>query len=149
MQTLLIQQYLIVIFFLTIFFSPLLIGLLVMGPQRRFTLGHSASGIKKSGFYGYSWTYLFFGFLVPIFRGEIGLGMLHLVFSALTGGIFQVIMSYLYNKQFTQRQIMAGWVIADPRALDARARQRLSLGPAIIAAPVPATAAHSAGVPFR
>ena len=138
-----------IILIVAIFFAPLWIGLLVMGLQRKIVLSHSASGLQKNGFYGYSWTYLLFGFLVPVFRGEIGLGMLHLVFSVLTGGIFQVIMSYLYNKQFTQRQMVAGWVIADPRALDARARQRLSLGPAIIAAPVPATAAHSAGVPFR
>jgi hypothetical protein len=31
-----------------------------------------ATGMMKQGFYGFSWTYLFFGFFVPLFRGELG-----------------------------------------------------------------------------
>ena len=30
---------------------------------------HASSGLVKSGKYGFSWTYLFFGWLVPLFRG--------------------------------------------------------------------------------
>jgi hypothetical protein len=107
--------------------APLWIGLLVMGRQRSVSLFHAKSGLQKNGYYGYSWTYLFFGFLVPIFRGEIGIGLLHLVFSVLTGGLFQIIMSYLYNKQFTQRQILAGWEIRDPASLGVQARRRLAI----------------------
>ena len=108
--------------------APLWIGILVMGGQHTVRLVHRGSGLQKNGFYGYSWTYLFFGFLVPIFRAEIGIGLLHLVFSVLTGGLFQIIMSYLYNKQFTQRQILTGWDIQNPAALTGHARQRLALG---------------------
>jgi hypothetical protein len=107
--------------------APLWIGLLVMGRQRPISLVHTGSGLLENGYYGYSWTYFFFGFLVPIFRGEIGIGLLHLVFSVLTGGLFQIIMSYLYNKQYTQRQILAGWEIRDRASLGVQARRRLAI----------------------
>ena len=32
---------------------------------------HRESGMMKEGMYGFSWTFLFFGYLVPIFRGEL------------------------------------------------------------------------------
>jgi len=31
---------------------------------------HKASGLIKKGYYGFSWTYLIFGWFVPVFRGE-------------------------------------------------------------------------------
>lgn len=45
----------------------------------------------KTGLYGFSWTYLFFGWLVPVFRGELGVGALHLLFSVVTFGLWQFI----------------------------------------------------------
>ena len=116
-----------VVFGVVVLLAPLWIGLLVMGGQKSVCLVHAGSGLQKNGYYGYSWTYLFFGFLVPIFRAEIGIGLLHLVFSVLTGGLFQIIMSYLYNKQYTQRQILAGWQIRDAASLGVQARRRLAI----------------------
>jgi hypothetical protein len=37
---------------------------------------HPDSGLMKKGYYGFSWTYLFFGFFVPLFRGELGVAAL-------------------------------------------------------------------------
>lgn len=105
---------LIVLLGLALILSPLIIGLLVMGPQRSVLLVHAESGLSKKGFYGYCPTYFFFSFLVPIFRGEIGIGLLHLVFGILTFGIFQLVMPFLYNKQYTSRLLTTGWSIADP-----------------------------------
>jgi hypothetical protein len=122
-----IWQWLLMLIGIAVLLAPLWIGLLVMGGQQAISLVHRGSGLQKNGYYGYSWTYLLFGFLVPIFRGEIGIGLLHLVFSVLTGGLFQLIMSYLYNKQFTQRQIMAGWEIRDVGSLGVQARRRLAI----------------------
>ena len=72
-------------------------------------LRHPQSGLTKKGYVGWSWTYFFFGWFVPIIRGEIGIGLLHLVLTAVTFGIFQWIMSLIYNKQFMTRLLLAGW----------------------------------------
>lgn len=102
-----------------------------MGIQRPVMIQHTSSGLTKKGFYGYSWTYLFFGWLVPIFRGEIGISMLHLILTVATLGIFQIVMPYLYNRQYTSRQLTNGWVLADAPEKNQQARYRLK-----IAAPV-------------
>ncbi len=41
---------------------------------------------------------IFFGFLVPIFRGELGVGALHALFSFLTLWIWQFVFCFLFNK---------------------------------------------------
>ena len=56
---------------------------------------------------------MYFGFLVPIFRGEIGIGVLHFVISVITFGLFQIIMSFLYNKQNMTRLLEKGWIVAE------------------------------------
>lgn len=92
-----------------IIFSPIVIGLALMGMQKRVMLRHPQSGLMKKGYVGWSWTYFFFGWFVPIIRGEIGIGLLHLVLTAVTFGLFQWIMSLIYNKQFMTRLLLAGW----------------------------------------
>ena len=52
----------------------------------KINIKHTQSGMVKTGFYGYSWTYLIFGWFVPLFRGELGVGALHLLFTIITGG---------------------------------------------------------------
>ena len=64
---------------------------------------HPASGLIKNGYFGYSWTYLFFGWFVPLIRGELGIAALHLIFSIVTLGIWQFILSFIYNKQYMTR----------------------------------------------
>jgi hypothetical protein len=68
--------------------------------------------MTKTGYYGFSWTYLFIGFLVPVFRGELLVGALHLLFTVFTAGIWQVVMAFLYNKQYMTRMLTEkGWVL--------------------------------------
>lgn len=110
-----------------IIFSPIIIGIMVMGIQRSVWIKHGQSGLLRKGFYGYSWTYLLFGFFVPIFRGEIGIGFLHLLFNILTLGVFQIFMPYLYNKQYMTRQLTRGWSLADTPQKVARAKMRLRI----------------------
>jgi len=83
-----------------------------MGPQKSIKLKHT-SGAVKNGYVGYCWTYFFFGFFVLVFRGEIGIGVLHLIFSVITFGLFQLIMPFLYNKQFMVRNLTKGWSLND------------------------------------
>ena len=74
---------------------------------------HTSSGMTKKGVYGFSWTYLFFGWLVPLFRGELGVAALHVLFSVLTLGLWQIVLCFMYNKQYMTRMMTNGWVLAD------------------------------------
>lgn len=82
---------------------------------------HTPSGLTRKGYYGFSWTYLFFGWFVPVFRGELGVGALHLLFSLVTFGLWQLIVCFLYNRQFMTRMLTGGWALADTDAKNAAA----------------------------
>ena len=111
-----------------IFFSPLILGLIFMGAQKKINLKHTNSSLNKPGFVGYCWTYFFFSFFVPIFRGEILIGVLHLIFSVVTFGLFQLVIPFLYNKQFTSRMLTSGWELSDTEENMQVARLKLGIG---------------------
>ena len=111
-----------------IFFLPLILGLIIMGVQKKINLKHTNSSLNKPGYVGYCWTYFFFSFFVPIFRGEILIGVLHIIFSIVTFGIFQLVIPFLYNKQFTSRMLTSGWVLSDTEENMQLARLRLGIG---------------------
>ena len=119
-----------IIFIITIliFFSPLILGLIFMGAQKKINLRHTNSSLNKPGFVGYCWTYFFFSFFVPIFRGEILIGVLHLIFSVVTFGLFQLVIPFLYNKQFTSRMLTSGWELSDTEENMQAARLKLGIG---------------------
>ena len=99
-----------------------------MGWQRKVLVKHNQSGLNKNGYVGYCLTYFFFGWLVPIIRGEIGIGVLHLVITAVSFGAFQfLIMPYLYNKQYMTRMLLNGWELADNDYVNQRARVSLNI----------------------
>tara|TARA_B100002019_G_C21239733_1_gene584808 strand:+ start:93 stop:461 length:369 start_codon:yes stop_codon:yes gene_type:complete len=110
-----------------VIFSPLIIGSLVLGRQKKINVKHNESGIQKNCFVGYSWTYFFFGFFVPIFRGEISIGVFHLIFSLVTFGIFQLIMPFLYNKQYSTRLLNNSWSLNDSEENNSIARQKIGI----------------------
>ena len=99
--------------YILLLFLPLVIGSIALGWQKKIKVKHNESGILKNCFVGYSWTYFFFGFFVPIFRGEISIGVFHLIFSVVTFGIFQLIMPFLYNKQYSTRLLNNSWSLYD------------------------------------
>lgn len=77
---------------------------------------HKTTGIVKQGFYGYSWTYLFFGFWVPLLRGHYGMAGIHFliaILSYVTLGIPQIILSFMFNKFYTLRLLEDGYIFAD------------------------------------
>ena len=110
---------------LLIMFSPLL--LLIFYRQKRVVVRHVQSGMTRNGFYGFSPTYLCFGWFVPLFRGEIGIAALHLLFSIVTFGLWQIIAAFIYNRQYTARLLMNGWVLADTPEQEAAARFALNI----------------------
>jgi len=112
---------------LLLVFSPLIIGTLVLGWQKKIKVKHNESGIQKYCFVGYSWTYFFFGFFVPIFRGEISIGVFHLIFSLVTFGLFQLIMPFLYNKQYSIRLLNNSWSLNDSEERNAIARLKIGI----------------------
>jgi len=107
------ETFFIILKFILLIFSPLILGSFFLGWQKRIRVIHKESGIEKSCFVGYSWTYFFFGFFVPIFRGEISIGIFHLIFSIVTFGLFQLVMPFLYNKQSSVRLLLNGWELND------------------------------------
>ena len=112
---------------LLFFFSPLIIGGKFLGWQKKIKVKHNESGIQKNCFVGYSWTYFFFGFFVPIFRGELSIGVFHLIFSLVTVGIFQLIMPFLYNKQYSTRLLNNSWSLNDSEENNAIARYKIGI----------------------
>lgn len=109
------------------FFGPLIIGTIMMGIQKGVQLKHTDSGLNKKGYYGYCWTYFLFGAFVPIFRGEIGIGLLHFIFTAITFGLFWLIMPFLYNKQYTNRLLTNGFKLSEDEELDVAIKERLGV----------------------
>jgi hypothetical protein len=88
---------------------------------------HPASGLTRKGYFGFSWTYLFFGWFVPLFRGELGVAALHFLFSVLTFGLWQIIVAFLYNKQYMTRMLEKGYVLKDNDAVMGQARIKLGI----------------------
>lgn len=88
---------------------------------------HPATGVTRNGFFGFSWTYLFFGWWVPLFRGELGVAALHLLFTFVTFGLWQIIVAFLYNKQYMIRMLEKGYEFNDTEANTALARQKLGI----------------------
>lgn len=93
----------------------------------RVMIQHQANGLTKSGYFGFSWTYLFFGWFVPLFRGELGVAVLHLVITLFTFGLWQLIIAFLYNRQYMTRMLEKGYVLKDTEELMSRARIALGI----------------------
>jgi len=100
-------------------------------------LRNPANGLSKNGYYGFSWTYLFFGGLVPLFRGEITIAVLHILLSFITFGLSNIVFAFLYNRQFMQRQITAGFRLADRPEVNSAAAVAINADLAVAALPAP------------
>ena len=94
---------------------------------RKVALLHPQTGLMKSGFYGFSWTFLFFGWFVPLFRGELLIALLHFTITVITIGLWQIIFAFLYNKQYTSRLLEKGYVLNDTEEVNEEARQKLGI----------------------
>lgn len=95
--------------FFVILVSPIVLGVLLLGLQKPVRIFHADSGLVKTGYIGYSWTYLLFGWFVPLVRGELGIGLLHLFITLVSAGLSQLIFPFLYNRQYMNRMLTSGW----------------------------------------
>jgi hypothetical protein len=107
-------------------FGPALLGIFVF-KQKPITVKHKDSGIRKTARLGWCWTYYYFGFIVPIIRGEIGIAVLHFILSVVTLGLFQFIWSFFYNKQHITRLMTSGWMLDDTPEVEKFAREKLRM----------------------
>lgn len=94
---------------------------------KKVMMRHPQSGLTRKGYFGFSWTYLFFGWFVPLFRGELSVALLHLILTFCSVGIFQIILAFLYNKQYMTRMLEKGYVLDDDAYIMARAREKLGI----------------------
>jgi hypothetical protein len=106
---------------------PIILKLVFKIGAKPFDMKNLKTGQTKTGFYGFSWTYLLFGWWVPLLRGELGVAALHLLFSIFTLGIWQVIVSFMFNKQYTNRKITEGYRFADSSEINAAAAQAVGV----------------------
>ena len=88
---------------------------------------HITSRISKNGYLGFSWTYLFFGGLVPVCRGEISIGVLHVIMSFFSFGITHIIFAFIYNKQHMIRMLTNGWEISGTSTQNDAAKRILNI----------------------
>ena len=66
--------------------------------------------------------------LVSLFLFLGGLiGILHLIFSIITAGVFQLAMPFPYNKQSSIRLLTSGWELNDTEENSALAKVRIGI----------------------
>lgn len=98
-------------------------------------LRHRQSGIVKQGYYGFSWTTLFFGFFPALFRGDfitfIGGFTISVIIGLMTLGIgflfIGLIWAFMYNKYYTRKLIEKGYEFADGAGSNALAAAALGV----------------------
>ena len=76
-------------------------------------------GAMKQVKVGFSWTMLFFGFLVPLIRGDWKWTIVMLLITFISYGVAQIIVPFFYNKMYINDLIEKGWVPADETAANA------------------------------
>lgn len=96
------EGYIIFLGILLLFLSPLILGLIFMGGQKKTKIKHQESGLEKNAYTGYAWAYFFFG-------------------------IFQIIMPFLYNKQHTVRLLTDGWKLSDTEENNTHAKTKIGI----------------------
>lgn len=69
------------------------------------------NGVRKEVKKGFSWTMLFFGVFVPLFRGDFKWFFIILLVSFITGGISWLVFPFFYNKLYLNDLLNNGYEI--------------------------------------
>lgn len=70
---------------------------------------HDKTGLIKEAPVGFSWTTLFFGFFVPIFRGAWLLAIICILVSVITAGIAWLVFPFIINKLYVKHLLETGY----------------------------------------
>lgn len=76
-------------------------------------LKHSTTGVLKTSPTGFSWTTLFFGAFVPLFRGDFKWFVISIITSFFTCGLAWLVIPFIYNKRYIKDLLEKGYVAAD------------------------------------
>lgn len=85
------------------------------------------TGILKKGFYGFSWTTLFFPGIASFFRGDIKTGVFVILACLLTGGIAGIVWAFMYNKWYTRKLVEQGYEFMGTPQQNELAKERLGI----------------------
>ena len=77
------------------------------------TIQLEKNGALKKSYLAFSWTTFFFGFFVPLFRGDAMWFIVMLILNACTLCMAQLILSFLYNGIYTKNLLKDGYKPAD------------------------------------
>ena len=96
---------------------------------------HEQTGIKKEGYFGFSWTTLFFGPFPMLFRGDfltfLGYFVVGIIFGFITFGIgwllMSLIWSFMYNSFYTKKLLEKGYAFNDSEEINAEAAKQLGV----------------------
>lgn len=102
---------------------------------------HNDSGLVKKGFYGFSWTFLFWGFWPAAFRSDLRVfiagffvwgfaSFFTLGFGAI---LLNIIWGFIYNKYYTNGLLSSGYTLVENQPNEQEARAALGIGGARIA----------------
>src|SRR5699024_7716456 len=83
------------------------------GMAQNIRLGHAQSGVITTGFYGFSWTTLFFSGFPAIFRGDLLTRVLLLLLSASSFCLVPPAWASLYHRAGTPRLLERGYGFDD------------------------------------
>jgi uncharacterized membrane protein (Fun14 family) len=101
----------------------------------RIALKHKQTGLVKDGFYGFSWTTLFFGFFPALFRGDfitfIGGFVVTVIIAVVTMGVgaffVGLVWAFMYNKYYTRKLLEQGYELASSEGENALAASALGI----------------------
>lgn len=94
------------------------------------------TGLKMVGYYGFSWTTFFFGFIPALFRRDflvfLGGFTIQVIFGLVTAGlampVIGLIWAFWYNRYYTRKLIEKGYVFAGTPAENDLAASALGVG---------------------
>lgn len=79
----------------------------------KIQLKHSVSNSLKEVKYGFSWSSLFFGPIIPLLRGDIIWCILWFVLTGSTVLLFWMIFPFIYNKLYLKKLLSSGYIPAN------------------------------------
>nr|WP_164858480.1 HrgC protein [Helicobacter pylori] len=77
------------------------------------TISLKKDNLIKKGLVGFSWTTFFFGFFVPIIRGDARWAIVMVVVTLFTFVLSNIVFAFIYNKQYTTRLLESGYEPTD------------------------------------
>lgn len=101
----------------------------------RIQMRNQSNGLTKDGFYGFSWTTLFFGGFPALFRGDfitfIGLTVVLIIIALVTAGFgafaASIAWAFMYNKYYTRKLIEKGFTFDGTEDENSRAANAIGV----------------------